>query len=135
MQFFAQAGFPCPSLRNPSDHFLRCINSDFDKVKATLKGSMKMRVRAQIHLLRSLNSCILNMFPEKIFLLFVVQFEGREDPLDKITTAEAIRRLTDFYTRSQYYYAAREKVDEISRVVCIELPSLPLHHLLRILFS
>lgn len=44
MQFFAQAGFPCPALRNPSDHFLRCINSDFDKVKATLKGSMKLRV-------------------------------------------------------------------------------------------
>lgn len=44
LQFFAQAGFPCPSLRNPSDHFLRCINSDFDKVKATLTGSMKLRV-------------------------------------------------------------------------------------------
>lgn len=44
LQFFAQAGFPCPALRNPSDHFLRCINSDFDKVKATLKGSMKLRV-------------------------------------------------------------------------------------------
>ncbi|KAH9781180.1 ABC transporter G family member 11 [Citrus sinensis] len=41
--FFAQAGFPCPALRNPSDHFLRCINSDFDKVKATLKGSMKLK--------------------------------------------------------------------------------------------
>lgn len=44
LQFFSQAGFPCPALRNPSDHFLRCINSDFDKVKATLKGSMKLRV-------------------------------------------------------------------------------------------
>jgi hypothetical protein len=44
-QFFAEAGFPCPPLRNPSDHFLRCVNSDFDKVKATLKGSMKARVR------------------------------------------------------------------------------------------
>ncbi|CAI0392507.1 unnamed protein product [Linum tenue] len=40
-EFFAQAGFPCPALRNPSDHFLRCVNADFDKVKATLKGSMK----------------------------------------------------------------------------------------------
>lgn len=30
LQFFAQAGFPCPALRNTSDHFLRCINSDFD---------------------------------------------------------------------------------------------------------
>ncbi|XP_004516742.1 ABC transporter G family member 11 [Cicer arietinum] len=85
-EFFAQAGFPCPALRNPSDHFLRCINSDFDKVKATLKGSMKLR------------------------------FEGSDDPLDKITTAEAIRTLIDFYRTSQHSYAARQKVDEISKV-------------------
>lgn len=50
VQFFAQAGFPCPALRNPSDHFLRCINSDFDKVKATLRGSMKLRVIIQTEL-------------------------------------------------------------------------------------
>ncbi|KAB1199046.1 ABC transporter G family member 11 [Morella rubra] len=85
-EFFAQAGFPCPSLRNPSDHFLRCINSDFDKVKATLTGSMKLR------------------------------FEASDDPLEKITTAEAIRTLIDFYRKSQYCYAAREKVVEISKV-------------------
>ncbi|KAJ3682248.1 hypothetical protein LUZ60_014821 [Juncus effusus] len=85
-EFFAQAGFPCPSLRNPSDHFLRCVNSDFDKVKATLKGSIKTR------------------------------FERSDDPLEKITTSEAIRRLIDFYKHSQYYYSAKQKVDDISRV-------------------
>ncbi|CAI0392506.1 unnamed protein product [Linum tenue] len=85
-EFFAQAGFPCPALRNPSDHFLRCVNADFDKVKATLKGSMKLR------------------------------FDASEDPLDKITTAEAIRTLVDYYRTSQYCYAARQKVDEISKV-------------------
>ncbi|KAB2621572.1 ABC transporter G family member 11-like [Pyrus ussuriensis x Pyrus communis] len=85
-EFFAQAGFPCPALRNPSDHFLRCINSDFDKVKATLKGSMKLR------------------------------FEASDDPLEKITTAEAIRVLIDSYRSSQYSYTAREKVEEISKV-------------------
>ncbi|XP_020528280.1 ABC transporter G family member 11, partial [Amborella trichopoda] len=30
-EFFTLSGFPCPSLRNPSDHFLCTINSDFDK--------------------------------------------------------------------------------------------------------
>ncbi|XVE93156.1 hypothetical protein REPUB_Repub01dG0166000 [Reevesia pubescens] len=30
-QFFALNGFPCPSLQNPSDHFLKTINKDFDK--------------------------------------------------------------------------------------------------------
>ncbi|KAF5186111.1 Abc transporter g family member [Thalictrum thalictroides] len=85
-EFFAQAGFPCPSLRNPSDHFLRCINSDFDKVKATLKGSMKLR------------------------------FERTDDPLEKITTAEAIRTLINFYASSQCSYAAKTRVEEISRL-------------------
>lgn len=85
-EFFAQAGFPCPALRNPSDHFLRCINSDFDKVKATLKGSMKLR------------------------------FESNEDPLDKTTTAEAMRILVDYYRRSQYSYSANERVEEMSKV-------------------
>ncbi|XP_057514507.1 ABC transporter G family member 11-like [Actinidia eriantha] len=85
-ELFAQAGFPCPALRNPSDHFLRCINADFDKVKLTLKGSMKLR------------------------------FEISDDPLEKITTSEAIRALTDFYRTSQYCYSAIEKVNEISKV-------------------
>lgn len=30
-QFFTLSGFPCPHLRNPSDHFLRTINKDFDE--------------------------------------------------------------------------------------------------------
>ncbi|GMN23719.1 hypothetical protein TIFTF001_045806, partial [Ficus carica] len=29
-RFFASNGFPCPSLRNPSDHYLRTVNKDFD---------------------------------------------------------------------------------------------------------
>lgn len=85
-EFFAQAGFPCPALRNPSDHFLRCINSDFDKVKATLKGSMKMR------------------------------FEMNDDPVERVTTAEAIRTLVDSYRTSPYSYAAKEKIEEMSKI-------------------
>ncbi|KAL2461816.1 ABC transporter G family member 11 [Abeliophyllum distichum] len=85
-EFFANAGFPCPPLRNPSDHFLRCINSDFDKVKATLKGSMKLR------------------------------FESNDDPLDKVTTSEAMRTLIDSFRSSQYSYSAKEKIEEMSKV-------------------
>uniref|UniRef100_A0A7C8YK39 ABC transporter domain-containing protein n=2 Tax=Opuntia streptacantha TaxID=393608 RepID=A0A7C8YK39_OPUST len=28
-QFFARNGFPCPNMRNPSDHYLKTINNDF----------------------------------------------------------------------------------------------------------
>ncbi|XP_015957433.1 ABC transporter G family member 1 isoform X2 [Arachis duranensis] len=30
-QFFALNGFPCPTLHNPSDHYLRVINKDFEQ--------------------------------------------------------------------------------------------------------
>jgi hypothetical protein len=49
LQFFAKSGFPCPSRRNPSDHFLRCINSDFDVVTMSLLESRRICVRMQYH--------------------------------------------------------------------------------------
>ncbi|XP_024540481.1 ABC transporter G family member 11 [Selaginella moellendorffii] len=36
--FFESAGFPCPLQRNPSDHYLRVINSDFDNVQNKFKN-------------------------------------------------------------------------------------------------
>ncbi|MQL72182.1 hypothetical protein Taro_004566, partial [Colocasia esculenta] len=85
-EFFAQAGFRCPPRRNPSDHFLRCINSDFDKVKATLRGSIKLR------------------------------FERTDDPLENVSATEATRRLIEFYSTSQYSRVALRKIEEITKV-------------------
>ncbi|KAB5516060.1 hypothetical protein DKX38_026708 [Salix brachista] len=31
-EFFTLNGFPCPTLQNPSDHFLKTINKDFERV-------------------------------------------------------------------------------------------------------
>lgn len=45
------------------------------------------------------------------------QFEATDGPLEKLTTAEAIRVLIDFYRTSQYSYAAKQKVDEMSKAV------------------
>ena len=38
-EIFAEVGFPCPSRRNPSDHFFRCINLCFDTIRNTSMGS------------------------------------------------------------------------------------------------
>ncbi|KAJ0502868.1 putative ABC-type sulfate transporter [Helianthus annuus] len=32
LQHFSNAGFPCPIMQSPSDHFLRAINTDFDRI-------------------------------------------------------------------------------------------------------
>ncbi|KAF8397731.1 hypothetical protein HHK36_016653 [Tetracentron sinense] len=35
---FSNAGFPCPIMQSPSDHFLRAINADFDRIIAMCKN-------------------------------------------------------------------------------------------------
>ncbi|CAL1385694.1 unnamed protein product [Linum trigynum] len=42
VKFFADSGFPCPTRRNPPDHFLRCITPEFDQVLAALKQTQRM---------------------------------------------------------------------------------------------
>ncbi|KAD7477152.1 hypothetical protein R6Q59_007009 [Mikania micrantha] len=65
LKFFSDAGIPCPSRRNPSDHFLRCINSDFDRVNATLQGSQRLRVRKTISTTHTLTADIKSMLVRK----------------------------------------------------------------------
>ncbi|VAH15468.1 unnamed protein product [Triticum turgidum subsp. durum] len=85
-QFFAETGFPCPSRRNPSDHFLRCVNSDFDDVATALKGSMKLQAEADL------------------------------DPLLKYSTTEIRERLVDKYRISDYAMMVRNTIHEISKI-------------------
>ena len=41
MQFFATSGFPCPYRRNPADHYLQCINADFDQMKSYITNPVR----------------------------------------------------------------------------------------------
>ncbi|KAJ0970308.1 hypothetical protein J5N97_023185 [Dioscorea zingiberensis] len=38
LQLFAEAGFPCPIMQSPSDHFLRAVSTDFDRVVAIIRS-------------------------------------------------------------------------------------------------
>lgn len=40
-----------------------------------------------------------------------------DDPVERVTTAEAIRTLVDSYRTSPYSYAAKEKIEEMSKIV------------------
>lgn len=58
-QFFALSGFPCPSLMNPSDHFLRTINKDFDKdIEEGLDGKTMTTAQAIDALVNSYKSSV-----------------------------------------------------------------------------
>ncbi|KAK4419589.1 ABC transporter G family member 15 [Sesamum alatum] len=92
VKFFAEAGFPCPSRRNPSDHFLRCINSDFDIVTATLKGSQRLR-----------------------------EEDTTSDPLMNLATADIKSVLVEKYKFSEYARKARSRMREISTIQGLEI--------------
>ncbi|XP_020589332.1 ABC transporter G family member 11-like [Phalaenopsis equestris] len=51
VEFFAANGFPCPQLRNPSDHFLRTINKDFDVIGQSDGYVSIMNTTQAIHIL------------------------------------------------------------------------------------
>ncbi|XVF47356.1 hypothetical protein PTKIN_Ptkin03bG0102600 [Pterospermum kingtungense] len=83
--FFAEVGFPCPRRRNPSDHFLRCINSDFDIVAEALEGSN-----------------------------IISEFQNTLDPLTKLPTAQIKALLIEKYKSSDYAAKAGARIQEIS---------------------
>ncbi|KAJ8485213.1 hypothetical protein OPV22_017698 [Ensete ventricosum] len=87
-KFFAEVGFPCPSRRNPSDHFLRCINSDFDHVNATMKGSMNLHEEA----------------------------ESSIDPLSKLGTSEIKATLIHRYKCSEFAMATKKQIQDVSKI-------------------
>ncbi|KAJ0084841.1 hypothetical protein Patl1_29555 [Pistacia atlantica] len=80
-KFFAEAGFPCPTRRNPSDHFLRCINSDFDIITEVLVESRR-----------------------------IYDIQNPLDPLRNLSTAEIRRMLIRKYKCSEYAARARGRI-------------------------
>ncbi|KAJ9160188.1 hypothetical protein P3X46_025612 [Hevea brasiliensis] len=57
-EFFAFNGFPCPTLQNPSDHFLKTINKDFEKDLEQGNGKAMSTEEAITTLIKSYKSSI-----------------------------------------------------------------------------
>lgn len=83
--FFAACGFPCPPLRNPSDHYLRCINSDFDIVKISMRSISRRASGESI------------------------------DPLENHDTSDIINTLLKSYSNSENALLAASKAFEASQ--------------------
>ncbi|KAF9681861.1 hypothetical protein SADUNF_Sadunf05G0046900 [Salix dunnii] len=58
-QFFSSNGFPCPTLRNPSDHYLRTINADFDMdIEQGHGGSTEEAISVLVKSYKSSDICL-----------------------------------------------------------------------------
>ncbi|ESR37745.1 hypothetical protein CICLE_v10027904mg [Citrus x clementina] len=55
LQHFSNAGFPCPIMQSPSDHFLRAINTDFDRIIAMCKSWQVSQTKLQLYCSHGLN--------------------------------------------------------------------------------
>ncbi|XP_047979866.1 ABC transporter G family member 15-like [Salvia hispanica] len=95
IKFFAESGFPCPSRRNPSDHFLRCINSDFDIVTTTLKGSQRLGEQ-----------------------------DNKADPLLNMVTSDIRSTLIEKYKQSEYAEMARSRMQQVSVVRGLDIQAI-----------
>ncbi|XP_057954679.1 ABC transporter G family member 15-like [Malania oleifera] len=84
LQFFAETGFPCPSRRNPSDHFLRFINSDFDNVTITSNEPF-----------------------------MISEIEKSSGSVMNLATANIKAMLIEQYKCSQYATRSKERIQEI----------------------
>lgn len=91
-EFFANAGFPCPPMRNPSDHYLRHINSDFDRVNNSLTNSSAGG-----------NSGKFKRDEEN-------QYINCSNPMNRISTAEQVRVLTHLFSTSEEKKAVMDNV-------------------------
>ncbi|KAL8172150.1 hypothetical protein V2J09_023954 [Rumex salicifolius] len=85
IKFFAEAGFPCPNRRSPCDHFLRCINSDFDRVMASLDTSSVHSGGAQTEI-----SCYENMKIAEIRSILIEKYKQSAYSTKKRMKTDAI---------------------------------------------
>jgi len=97
-QHFAAAGFPCPALKNPSDHYLRAMNADFDLLKSTLHGSSTY-----------------------------TDLESSMDPLDRMTTKEVVGILAEVYQKSDYATASMSRIQQAAETEGMVLKSIGSH--------
>ncbi|CAM6104027.1 unnamed protein product [Calypogeia fissa] len=101
--FFANAGFPCPPMRNPSDHYLRVTNSDFDKVNESLTMSSSFKFKRGDE-----ENQYLNQYNNSIA---------------RMSTAEQVRVLTHLFATSEEKKAVMDNIATLTSLGGKVLPT------------
>ena len=112
VQFFADAGFPCPIRRNPPEHFLRCVSPEFDSVTALIKSKIE---NVCIHYFQHSSAWFCGSY---IMLLNCVQAASSSlNSLMNMTTEEIKSELVMNYKNSIHSANARRKIREMKKNV------------------
>ncbi|KAK7378134.1 hypothetical protein VNO80_03571 [Phaseolus coccineus] len=69
VKFFADAGFPCPTRKNPPEHFLRCVSPEFDSIAPLIPSKIENNASS------SWNS-LMNMTAEEIKSELVMNYKN-----------------------------------------------------------
>lgn len=114
VQFFAANGFPCPTLHNPSDHYLRIINKDFEMVSkfwVWLVFIWEIKIQWKTW----------NLYDS----FYCLQDDVEEGFGKRVTTEKAIGILLKSYKSSQIRNQVNKEVAKISESVSFMLHSSP----------
>ncbi|CAI0439647.1 unnamed protein product [Linum tenue] len=116
VKFFAESGFPCPTRRNPPDHFLRCITPEFDQVLAALKQTQRMnhavRARSSRWLAERDNRRDQSNPSEEVQVVYLLRDCNEKDSRTRITTRCML--LDFFVTKPCYQLQPFQLADHIS---------------------
>ena len=105
---------------NPSDHFLRTINKDFDKVSTSHNFKRDLHIPASFSLIQYLTSIwklLLAYSRPNAFTQCVHQDIEEGMNGEKMTTAQAIDTLVNSYKSSAYMDKVTRQIAEIREVV------------------
>ncbi|KAJ1408943.1 P-loop containing nucleoside triphosphate hydrolase [Sesbania bispinosa] len=94
IKFFAHAGFPCPTRKNPPEHFLRCVSPEFDRVAIFMLSKIVNEA--------SSSSSLQNMTTEEIKSKLIKNYKNSTHSVDARNKIKEIKLSEESFIGRKY---------------------------------